>query len=538
MCIQAPNRPPRIYSRDTQLHGSAKWATREHLKARHYGENGALFLGYAQNEHKSAKRFQIRANPVRHALTVAPTRSGKLLTTCMPICLEHKGGLVVTDVKSGEIALIAALYRRDVLGHKVIIIDPWDEVCSNLGIAASHFNVLDWIDPEDENYIDDAFLIAGTIVTNNGATDPFWSEEAIALIYGLIILVCTTSLILLPTEKKSRDLPQVRRLLNLPPQEFFELVEGKFEKDKNGKPILISPGMAQSRNEHVRSAAARIMNKSSKEFSGVMSTAQSNMHFLESSAVQRALSKSDFSMSELESSKVDIFIVMPAERIITHNRFMRLMISIIITSVIRFKKKPSPPIYFLLEEMPCLGRMEVIETAFSLLAGFGLILHVICQDFSQLAAIYPRWQTFIANSGVIQVFATRDLFTVEYVSKLCGVGTVESVSEASSEIRAGLITAPNYFSREDSVHARNLITLDEIMTMHPSVQLLILSHADPVICFKSVYFLDKRYRQKDGKPLFGIHPNYAHLPIPPAINFSNPQIDIGGVIDNVINGGQ
>lgn len=536
--MQAPNLPPRIYSRDAHLHGSARWADRAHLAKRHYGENGNMFLAYGLPEHIKARSFDITTNTQKHLLTIAPTRGGKLLAASMPRCLEHLGSLVALDVKDGELALIAALYRRDVLGHKLVLIDAWDLVSSKLGMTPARFNVLDWLDSKGDAFVEDAMLVADSLITDKGGKDPFWSDEARALVMGLVMYVAATPLTLMPTEKKSRDLVQVRRLLNLSSNDFKKMVSGEFEKDEAGNITLVHAGMAQSRNEAVRAASARIMGKAEKELSSVLSTAQQNTHFLESPKIQRSLSASDFSFDELEDGKTDIFIILPAGRLSNFNRFLRMLLSIAITAVTRFKTKPNPPVYFLLEEAAALGRMEVIETAYGLMAGYGMQLHMIVQDLNQLASIYPdRWQTFIANSGVIQIFGTRDLMTADYVSRLSGMTTVESLSHASAEIRAGLFTDPNYLSREDGLTSRSLITPDEIMTMHPATQILILPHAYPVACFKSVYFLDSRYRDKKGKPIFDIHPDYAHLPLPRSVNFKRAGFDIGSALDKVFDGG-
>lgn len=302
-------------------------------------------------------------------------------------------------------------------------------------------------------------------------------------------MFAATPSVLLPTEKKSRDLEQVRRLLNLSGYEFKTMVGGKFKNDENDNLELVHPRMAQSSNEHVRAAASRLLNKAEKELSGVISTAQQNTFFLESPKIQRSLAESDFSFEELEQWKIDIFIVLPAGQLYTYSRYLRMLISIAITTITRFKKKPDPPVYFLIEEAAALGRLEVIETAFGLMAGYGMQLHMIVQDLNQLASIYEkRWQTFIANSGVIQVFGTNDLMTADYISQLCGVTTLESLSERSAEIGAGLFSDPKYLCREDNVSSRKLIMPDEIMTMHPAAQILILSHAHPITCFKTAYF--------------------------------------------------
>ena len=528
----------RIYSSDPALHGSAHWASRKYLQERHHGENGKIFLGYGFPEHNKARSYAITSNTQRHLLTIAPTRSGKLLTSSAPRCLEHQGSLVALDVKDGELALIAARYRRDYLGHKVVIIDPWDEACSLLGISPSRINVLDWLDQTSDDFVEDALLIASAIVADRGLKDPFWSDEARSLIMGLILYVAATPLALLPTEEKTRDLAQVRRLLNLSKQHFKEMVAGKYAEYDNDNIELVHPGMAQSANEHVRAAAARILNKAEKELSSVISTAQQNTHFLESPRIQRSLAQSDFSFEELEQGKIDIFIVLPAGRLNTYSRYLRMLISIAITAITRFKTKPDPPVYFLIEEAAALGRLEVIETAYGLMAGYGMQLHMIVQDLNQLASIYEkRWQTFIANSGVIQVFGTNDLMTADYISQLCGTTSIESLSEHSVQKRAGLFSSPSYLSREDSVTARKLITPDEIMTMHPAAQILILSHTRPIACFKTAYFMDRRYRKNNGHHIFDIHPHYADKPLSRSVDFIKKGHKIGPSLEQIYKGG-
>ncbi len=318
------NKPRRIYSRDTQLHGSAEWASRDYLRSRNYGENGNIFLGYGLPENNKEGCYPITTNTQRHLLTAGSTRSGKLLASSVPRCMEHQGALVVIDTKDGEITHIVGRYRRDVLKRKIVVIDSWEEVTSYLGLKADSFNPLDWLNPDSDDFFEDAMLNAESIVPEQSASEPFWTDEARALICGLIMYIAATSTVLLPTEKKSRDLTQMRRLLNLSPIEFEEMVGGKFEKDETGKKIrLLRPGMAQNRNELVRAAASRIMNKSPREFSGVLSTAQQNTHFLESSRIGKSLGSSTFSIKDLERCDTDIFITLPAGKLFNYHRFLR-----------------------------------------------------------------------------------------------------------------------------------------------------------------------------------------------------------------------
>ncbi len=525
--------PSRIYSRDFDLHGSSRWAGQSYLKEKGKIGKGRIFLGYAMAETKNGRACAITTNTEKHILTVAPTRSGKLVTSSAPRCLDHKGSLFGLDLKDGELALITALYRRDVLGHKLILIDPWDCAASKLGIKPARFNVLDLLDPDSDDFFETALLIAESTIASQSTKEPHWDEEALVLIAGLAMYVKATPSIFYPTETKTCDLPQVRRLLNLPPDEFQELLEGKY--DDEGE--LMRPGMLQSANVFVRSAAGRILNKEKKEFSGILSTAHRNTHWLEAPSIQRSLNSSDFSYSELEDGETDIYIILPAKRVHRFSRFLRLHTSIALNAVMGFESKPVLPVYFLIEEAAILGRLPILATAFGLMAGYGLQIHLILQDLNQLVFLYDnQWQTFIANSGVLQFFGTFDPMTRSYISQLCGTTTVESLSELSAQKRASLFADPHFLSREDMVSARALITPDEVSIMHPATQILIFPHCYPVACFKTAFFMDKRYRDRKGRPLYSIHPKHADRQLPPAIDFTRSGLDIGLRLGGVFDG--
>jgi hypothetical protein len=74
-----------------------------------------------------------------------------------------------------------------------------------------------------------------------------------------------------------------------------------------------------------------------------------------------------------------------------------------------------------MDEFAALGKMDVIETAAGLMAGYGVKLWPILQDLSQLKRHYPQsWETFLGNAGLHQFFGNTDLTTLEHVSKRLG----------------------------------------------------------------------------------------------------------------------
>jgi type IV secretion system protein VirD4 len=523
---EAAERRRRVHVRDPGLYGSARWATRAHLASRGYGEKGPLVFGYGAPEPGQDRAFPITYSGARHLLTVAPNRSGKGVCTCIPALLSHPGPAIVLDPR-GEVATATARFRAGVLGQRIAIYDPFDAACPHLSLTADRFNALDTLDPGSPTFFDDAALIADALVMAETHGSRFWSDEARSFLTGIILQVAGD-----PREAGCRHLGRVREIMNMPAEEFSAYVRGSFaEGPAGGAGQLLRAGMLQSPNRYIRAAAGRILSKPERQFGDILSTAQQNTHFLESEAVQDSLAASDFAFGDIagvpgsmdrggRGRPMTIYLVLPPERLRTHGRLLRLLIACAIAAINGMARKPSPSCLFMLDEMGAIGRLDPVLDAFGLLAGSGMQLHPIFQDLAQAQSLYgDRWQTFIANAAVIQAFGTRDLLTAEYLSKLCGTGSVEQLSHESARRREGLLGDPEYFSRDDQLAARALITPEEVMTMHPALQLLVLASARPVGCFKAPYFLDRRFRGRGGRPLFDLPPAYRGRRLPPPIDF-------------------
>ncbi len=248
-----------------------------------------------------------------------------------------------------------------------------------------------------------------------------------------------------------------------------------------------------------------------------MSTANGNTHFLDSPSLRSCLEKSTFDFANLKSddNPITVYLVIPADRLETHGRWLRLIVSIAIDAMSRTEGKPKTPALFLLDEFAALGRLVTIERAFGLMAGFGMRIWAIVQDLSQPQDLYKnRWQTFIANAGILQVFGTSDLNTAEYISRTLGQTTIEQISQGTADKRnGGMFSAgnPNYRNMNDRTFGRALMTPDEIMKMPLHDQLILPSGTNPIYCEKRPYWDNARYYGYDENwdygPLYTQHPD-------------------------------
>ena len=196
---------------------------------------------------------------------------------------------------------------------------------------------------------------------------------------------------------------------------------------------------------------------------------------------------------------MSIYLILPADRLSTFDRWLRLMISIAITDNARnIDVKPERPVLFLLDEMAALGRLKPVETAFGLMAGFGMQLWGIVQDLSQLEKHYGKgWETFVGNSGVLQYFGSRDKMTAEYFSALCGTKTTKTISGQIRQAIWGATEEPGSYGET----GRALFMPDELMVLPRDRQLLLVGSCYPILAHR-VSWRDDANLRKLGRDLY------------------------------------
>jgi len=368
------------------------------------------------------------------------------------------------------------------MGHEIVALDPF-----GITDAPSRcFNPLDMIDPSGPDVSDDAMLLADMLILPGTAVGEaaFWDNEARALIAGIILYVAVKE----DRNSGTRTLPQVRRLLTAPESEFAKLLEAmqKCAHDRTPTGQLIAR------------AATRHLQKADKERSGVISTAQSHTHFLDSPRMVQVLQSSGggLLLDRLKTDRISLYLILPAERLSTYQRWLRLMIGCGLLAMVRTRAQPADRVLFLLDEFANLGRLRPVEDAISLVGGYGASFWLFIQDLAQLKETYRgRWETFEANLQVFQAIAVNDLFTAKHLSERLGDETIyvesENVSAGVSHGRHG--SRQQAAAQTTAEKGRRLLTADEILRLPDDQQLLFIRGVAPIRARKLNYLRDTEF---------------------------------------------
>lgn len=388
----------------------AIWWTREQILAspRLAYESGKIFLGRVDER-------PIGLLDDRHVVTVAGSRGGKSACLLIPNLKLYPGSALVIDPK-GELARETAAYRRDALGQDVHVLDPWG-VTDLAQELLSTFDPLAELHGDEDALIDNADLIADALIVAS-PKDPHWTDAARALLRALVLWLAI-------------DPAGSGGSLSCLPALIARIAAEQGEDGENTLLHRLARLTGDDRYEEalavVRNQAGVMLGANDKEMASIISTARTQLVFLESPALRRNLGLSPLRLAQLKGRPATIYLCLPASRMATHGRWLRLIVGLAVSAleVAAFPpreewERPSP-VLFILEEFAALGHMRALEQAIAYMAGFGVKLWVVLQDLTQLKGHYQEgWETFLGNAGVIQAFSVSDLTTCEYLSKRLG----------------------------------------------------------------------------------------------------------------------
>ncbi|MBA3915823.1 MAG: type IV secretory system conjugative DNA transfer family protein [Acidobacteriales bacterium] len=442
------------------LHGSARFANRMEIqKAGLRGDHG-IVLG------KHEDKF-LTLGGQQSVLLSAPTRSGKGVGIVIPTLLAWAESTVVYDIKGENWAKTAGF--RSQAGQICFKFSPVESEHS------SRFNPLAEIRLFTDREVSDAQNLAKMLVLtgDDSPEDRYWLEAAESLTVGMILHVCYAAAL----GGRQASLSSLAGVFARPGSTFretlTELLNYIHDKDDTHNWHL-STGEPTRTHPVVREKVQRMLDKEDKDFSGVLSMANTALSLYSDPLVTRATSASDFTIQDLVNHErpVSLYLVVPPSDIDRLRPLMRLIFTMIVnrlTEKLDFQGseqlRNKHRLLFLIDEFPSLKRMKIFADALSYMAGFGLKAYLITQDIRQIVDEYGPNESIVSNCQVRIAFAPNQYDTAELLSKMAGTRTIRKASFNFSGSR--MSPALNQMSKHMDEIERPLMTPDEIMRLRP-----------------------------------------------------------------------
>jgi type IV secretion system protein VirD4 len=212
-----------------------------------------------------------------------------------------------------------------------------------------------------------------------------------------------------------------------------------------------------------------MMDRAREEAGSVLSTTKSFLSLYRDPVVRGNISDSHFRIADLmhHADPVSLYIVTRP----TDKARLRPLIRILLNMIVRllagrieFEQGRPKPAYrhrllMMLDELPSLGKLEILQESLAFLAGYGIKCYLVCQDITQLKSPitgYGQDESITSNCHIQNAFPPNRVETAEHLSKLTGQTTV---------VKEQVTKGDRHTSRTMQEVKRSLLTVDECLRM-------------------------------------------------------------------------
>lgn len=460
-----------LIPRQQKLHGEARFASGGELAGK------GMF-----KEHKNGivvGKFGgklLRLSGQQFVILAAPTRSGKGVGIVIPNLLDYQESMVVLDIKQENFDLTSG-WRASV-GHEIYLLNPFAE-----DRRSHRWNPLSYVSSDPAFRVSDLMSISAMLYPDGAEDQKFWVSQArnafMAFTLFLFEKYEDDQKIGFPFSKKP-TLGAVYRLSS---------GDGKTElkpflKDLSQRPFLSS---------HAKTAFAGMLSQADETFASILGTFKEPLNPWINPILDAVTSEDDFLLTDVRKKKMTIYIgIQPnklAESRLIINLFFSQLINLNTKELPQNNKELKHQVLLLMDEFTSIGKVDIIATAVSYMAGYNVRLLPIIQSMSQLDATYGKdmSRTMITNHALQIVYAPREQQDANDYSEMLGYTTVRKDS----------FTRGREFSRSESEERRALMLPQELKAIGFDKEIFFYEGIpNPVFCDKIKYFQDKYFTRR------------------------------------------
>jgi type IV secretion system protein VirD4 len=455
------------------MHGDARFARAGDLRKQKMldpAPNGVLVGRF--------KGDLVRLPGQQFVILAAPTRSGKGVGVVIPNLLDYQESIVVLDIKQENFDLTSGW--RASQGQEIYLFNPFAE-----DRRTHRWNPLSYVSKDPAFRVSDLMSISSMLYPDGSDDQKFWVSQARNAFMAFSLYLC---------EKWDhdeanglpdmlRDKPTLGMIYRLSSGDGTDLRE--LYSALSQKPFL---------SANAKSAFANLLSQAAETFASILGTFKEPLNAWINPVLDAATSDDDFLLTDVRKKRMTIYIGIQPNKLAES----RLIVNLFFSQLINLNTKELPQnnpalkhqCLLLMDEFTSIGKVEIIASAVSYMAGYNIRLLPIIQSMAQLDAVYGKdvSRTVITNHALQIVYAPREQQDANDYSEMLGYTTVTKKNVTKSK------GGDTHSKTEEK---RALMLPQELKAMGTDKEVFFYEGIPhPVMCEKIKYYQDKYFTSR------------------------------------------
>jgi type IV secretion system protein VirD4 len=450
------------------LHGDARFATAGDLNKHSMlkpADNGIIVGKFGGK--------LVRLPGQQFVILAAPTRSGKGVGIVIPNLLEYAESVVVLDIKQENFDLTSGW--RKAQGQEVFLFNPFAE-----DRRTHRWNPLTYVSADPAFRVSDLMSIAAMLYPDGSDDQKFWVSQARNAFMAFALFLFENRDDEVNTGFPfTSGAPTLGRIYRLSSGDGTDL-----------KTYLRSLAARKFLSDNARSAFSNMLSQADETFASIMGTLKEPLNAWINPVLDAATSEDDFLLTDLRKKKMSIYIGIQPNKLAESRLIINLFFSQIINLNTRELPKTNPELKYqcllLMDEFTAIGKVDIIASAVSYMAGYNIRLLPIIQSMAQLDATYGKdvSRTIITNHALQIIYAPREQQDANDYSEMLGYTTFKKRN----------VTRGRDVTRSISEERRALMLPQELKAMGFDQEVFLYEGiAHPVKCEKIKYYKERYF---------------------------------------------
>ncbi|MGL4768107.1 MAG: type IV secretory system conjugative DNA transfer family protein [Formosimonas sp.] len=460
-------------SKPQSTHGDSRFASASDLadKGMFKPSSRGLIVGKMNNK-------LIRLDGQQFVILAAPTRSGKGVGIVIPNLLDYQESMVVLDIKQENFQLTSGWRKSQ--GQAVFLFNPFAE-----DGRTHRWNPLTYVSSNKMFRVSDIMSISAMLYPDGSADQKFWVSQSRNAFLAFAMYLFERH------EKMSKSKFKKKAALRKPTLgEIYRLSSGD---GSDLKQYLQGLSQEDFLSCDTQTAFANLLSQADDTFSSIMGSFKEPLNAWINPVVDAATSEDDFSLNDLRKKKMTIYVGIQPNKLAES----RLIVNLFFSQIINLNTKELPQnnselqfqCVLLMDEFTSIGKVDIIASAVSYMAGYNIRLLPIIQSMAQLDATYGKEvaRTLITNHALQIVYAPREQQDANDYSEMLGYTTVTKRNT----------TRGRDVSYSEVEEKRALMLPQELKAIGFDKEIFFYEGVPhPVLCDKIKYYEDKYFTQR------------------------------------------